>query len=150
MKPTIEEVREYFKDALEVRCAADYSLILKFSNVDFRETTDDGGGFYYTGETPNGVNHNKYAILFSISGSNKYAEITKYKTKGVKNPEAFETRYKDKEVNGMDVIDLIKHWDLNFNEGNVLKYLLRDKGDRIGDLKKIVDYTNRELNHLNK
>ena len=58
--------------------------------------------------------------------------------------------YKEREVNGMDVIDLIKHWDLNFNEGNILKYLLRDKENRIKDLTKIVDYTNREINYLNK
>lgn len=57
-------------------------------------------------------------------------------------------RYKSKEVNGMDVIDLCKHWNLNFNEGNILKYLLRDKGEDLLDMKKIADYANRELNHL--
>ncbi len=58
--------------------------------------------------------------------------------------------YKDKEVNGLDVIDLIKHWKLNFNEGNILKYLLRDKESRIKDLGKIVDYAQREIKYLNK
>ena len=57
-------------------------------------------------------------------------------------------RYKDREVNGMDVIDLCKHWNLNFNEGNILKYLLRDKGERQSDLIKISDYAERELNHI--
>ena len=55
--------------------------------------------------------------------------------------------YYSREVNGMDVIDLVKHWKLNFNEGNVLKYLLRDKGQDIEDLEKIIDYAQRELKH---
>ena len=57
-------------------------------------------------------------------------------------------RYKTREVNGMDVIDLCKHWDLSFNEGNILKYLLRDKGEDVLDMEKIIDYANRELKHL--
>ena len=56
-------------------------------------------------------------------------------------------RYKSREVNGMDVIDLVKHWNLNFNEGCILKYLLRDKGQDIEDLEKIIDYAQRELKH---
>ena len=56
--------------------------------------------------------------------------------------------YADKKVNGLDVIDLIKHWNLNFNEGNILKYLLRDKDNRIKDLTKIVDYAKREIKYL--
>ena len=58
------------------------------------------------------------------------------------------THYKTREVNGMDVIDLVKHWQLNFNEGNVLKYLLRDKGQDIEDLEKIIDYAQRDLKNL--
>jgi len=58
------------------------------------------------------------------------------------------THYKTSEVNGMDVIDLVKHWQLNFNEGNVLKYLLRDKGQDESDFVKIIDYAQRELKHL--
>lgn len=57
-------------------------------------------------------------------------------------------RYSSRKINGLDVIDLIKHWDLNFNEGNILKYLLRKKGDDISDMKKIADYANRESEHL--
>ena len=56
-------------------------------------------------------------------------------------------RYSSREVNGMDVIDLVKHWDLNFNEGNILKYLLRNKGEDVQDLEKIIDYAQRELKH---
>lgn len=58
------------------------------------------------------------------------------------------SRYSSREVNGMDVIDLVKHWNLNFNEGNILKYLLRDKGEDASDLYKIIDYAKRELDYL--
>ena len=57
-------------------------------------------------------------------------------------------RYSDREVNGMDVIDLAKYWNLNFNEGNILKYLLRDKGQDAGDMQKIADYAQREHKYL--
>ena len=58
--------------------------------------------------------------------------------------------YLTRTVHGMDVIDLVKHFNLNFNEGNVLKYLLRDKGQDIEDLEKIINYAQRELEHLKK
>ncbi len=57
-------------------------------------------------------------------------------------------RYKKKEVHGMDVIDLVNYWGLNFQEGNILKYLLRDKGEDESDLEKIIDYAQRELKRL--
>ena len=57
-------------------------------------------------------------------------------------------RYASREVNGMDVLDLINHWNLNFSEGCILKYLLRDKGEDISDFKKIADYANREVKRL--
>jgi len=57
-------------------------------------------------------------------------------------------RYKKKEVHGMDVIDLVNFWGLNFQEGNILKYLLRDKGEDESDLEKIIDYAKRELKRL--
>lgn len=56
-------------------------------------------------------------------------------------------RYASRQVSGMDVIDLVKHWNLNFNQGNILKYLLRDKGEDISDLEKIIDYAKRELDY---
>jgi len=59
-----------------------------------------------------------------------------------------EERYTSRLVHGMDVIELVKHWGLNFNEGNILKYLIRDKGEDISDMQKIGVYANRELKHL--
>ena len=51
---------------------------------------------------------------------------------------------------GLEAIDVIEAWDLNFNLGNVLKYVcragLKDKSDRKEDLEKAIWYINRELN----
>lgn len=52
-------------------------------------------------------------------------------------------------------IKIIEELDLNFNEGNVLKYLLRhgksaDNQERIKDLKKIMTYAQFEINRLGK
>ncbi len=58
--------------------------------------------------------------------------------------------YQKNTINGLDVIDMIKIFNLNFNEGNILKYLLRKKNQDIEDLTKIIDYANRELKHLNE
>jgi len=57
-------------------------------------------------------------------------------------------RYASREVSGMDVIDLVEHWNLSFSEGNILKYLLRKKGEDISDLEKIIDYANRRIEQL--
>jgi len=59
-------------------------------------------------------------------------------------------RYKSREINGMDVIELVEHWKLNFQEGNILKYLLRDKGQDYEDMVKISDYANREAELIKK
>lgn len=49
-----------------------------------------------------------------------------------------------------DVIDIVKHYDLNFNLGNVLKYVCRagKKEDIVKDLKKAIDYLEREVDYL--
>jgi len=59
-------------------------------------------------------------------------------------------RYASRELNGMDVIDLVQYWNLSFAEGNILKYLLRDKGEDIQDLEKIKVYADRRIKQLNK
>ena len=48
---------------------------------------------------------------------------------------------------GIEAIDVIESFDLNFRLGNVVKYILRAgrKGDRIEDLKKAMWYLNREI-----
>ena len=54
-------------------------------------------------------------------------------------------RYK---TNSIDVIDFCKLYDLNFNLGNVVKYVCRNKGTDKEDYKKAIDYLQRELKHL--
>lgn len=54
------------------------------------------------------------------------------------------------QTKAIDVIDFCKLYDLNFNEGNVIKYVsrARRKGTHLQDLKKAIDYLNREIKHL--
>jgi hypothetical protein len=51
-----------------------------------------------------------------------------------------------------DVIDFVKDNDLNFNEGNVIKYVVRcrKKGTHLQDLQKAKDYLEREIYYLTK
>ena len=48
----------------------------------------------------------------------------------------------------MEVIKIINHYDLNFELGNVLKYVLRadKKGNRKQDLQKALWYLQHEIN----
>ena len=49
-----------------------------------------------------------------------------------------------------DVIDICKDYNLNFNKGNVLKYIIRagKKDDELLDLLKAVDYLEREIKFI--
>tara|TARA_R100000951_G_C2525768_1_gene144867 strand:+ start:173 stop:397 length:225 start_codon:yes stop_codon:yes gene_type:complete len=53
---------------------------------------------------------------------------------------------------GYDVIDVIKDYQLNFNRGNILKYIIRagKKDNELKDLEKALDYLQREIKHLRK
>lgn len=51
-------------------------------------------------------------------------------------------------TNSIDVIDFVKLYDLNFNLGNVVKYVCRNKGTDLEDYKKAIDYLQREIKHL--
>lgn len=46
-----------------------------------------------------------------------------------------------------DLIDVINDYKLNFNRGNILKYICRadKKGTEIQDLEKALDYLQREI-----
>jgi len=44
--------------------------------------------------------------------------------------------------------DIIDEYSLDFYEGNALKYLLRDKDDRVEDLKKAMHYLEKRLEML--
>ena len=53
-------------------------------------------------------------------------------------------------VKGIEAIDIIESWDLNFSLGNAIKYILRSpyKGKQIEDLEKARWYIDREINRL--
>ena len=49
-----------------------------------------------------------------------------------------------------DLIDIISDYKLNFNRGNVLKYIVRagKKDDELQDLNKALDYIQREIQYV--
>jgi len=57
-----------------------------------------------------------------------------------------------KNTKNYDVIDICKDYKLNFNKGNILKYVIRagKKEDEIMDLLKAQDYLQREIDFLRK
>jgi hypothetical protein len=46
--------------------------------------------------------------------------------------------------------DIIDEYELDFYEGNALKYLLRRKGNRVEDLHKALHYIERKIEMLNE
>lgn len=55
-------------------------------------------------------------------------------------------------VKGIEPIDIIESWELNFSLGNVIKYTLRApyKENMVQDLEKAKWYLERELQRLKK
>ena len=53
---------------------------------------------------------------------------------------------------GIEPIDIIESWNLNFSLGNAIKYILRSpyKGKQIEDLEKARWYIDREIERLKK
>ena len=51
---------------------------------------------------------------------------------------------------GYDVINIAKDYNLNFNRGNIIKYVVRagKKDDELLDLLKAKDYLDREIEFL--
>lgn len=124
--PTLEEVKEHFKNAKEVRCLVDNQI---YDISDLEIIMDDKGRAEVI------LKDLRYCRLYKFE---KYAEIISYKdTKPSHYPQ------------GYDVIDFVKDNELNFNEGNVIKYVVRarKKGSHIEDLKKAKDYLEREIKH---
>jgi hypothetical protein len=62
----------------------------------------------------------------------------------VNNPPHYQTD------SGLQPIDVIEKFDLNFNLGNAIKYILRSgkKGNKRQDLEKAIYYLRREINNL--
>lgn len=52
-------------------------------------------------------------------------------------------------IGTIEVIDIIHDWKLDFNEGNIIKYVMRSKykGERVEDLEKALWYLEDLLKH---
>lgn len=127
MKPTLEEVKEHFKDALTIKCIQEGDV-----GVFSTEYYTDYGSDIYAGEKDS---RQCYRVWDDIKG---YADIVETKP-------TIPERYK---TNSIDVIDFCKLYDLNFNLGSIIKYACRKKDQDIEDLKKIIDFAQREIKHL--
>lgn len=57
-------------------------------------------------------------------------------------------------TDSIDVIDFCKGYNLNFNKGNIVKYICRagkkEKESELKDLQKALVYLQREINYLNQ
>lgn len=52
--------------------------------------------------------------------------------------------------NPFEAIKIIRHYGLSFELGNVIKYILRNKGSRVEDLQKAINYLKYEIEKLNE
>lgn len=55
-------------------------------------------------------------------------------------------------TDGIDIIEFCKMYELNFNRGNIVKYICRagKKDSELQDLRKALDYLQREIEHYEK
>ena len=62
---------------------------------------------------------------------------------------ATQMHYHNENNSNYDVIDFIKDYELNFNLGNVVKYIARlgKKDEKLRELRKALDYLQREIEH---
>ena len=105
-----------------------------------------GGSYFYGVKGINSYNDN---IVFGTKiTKSEYLQLTGREIKDEPthiNPELPNVPHYGGNNNHFEDIKIINHYNLNFNIGNVIKYVLRDKEDRISDLKKAVDYLNFEI-----
>lgn len=78
----------------------------------------------------------------------EWDELSKDLTEWInRKPEHYKT-------DSIDVIDFCKEYDLNFNKGNIIKYICRagkkENEPELKDLEKALVYLQREINYLNQ
>ena len=127
-KLTLKELKQHFKNAKDIKSVCGtFEQNININNIYLEEDcswcTEKGNILFVDGE---------------------YAEIISYKEE-TKKPKHYKT-------DSIDVIDFCKIYDLNFNAGNIVKYICRagKKGDRLEDLYKAKDYLEREIKHYEK
>jgi len=170
---TISYLTDKYKDATKVRCLATGGIYdVGIKDVYFR-SGGDKLHFYIDGF----IEGLSSAVLIYRGKVDEFAEIVEYKKneeKGEEPPEEdldaswdeflpkIEKRkpeHYDREEK-IDVIDFAKVYDLNFNEGNVVKYVARAGAklypektpleSKIIDLEKAKDYIEREIDYLSR
>ena len=74
---------------------------------------------------------------------NDFSDLQEESKSEISTPKHYQT-------NSIDVIDFCKLYNLNFNLGNIVKYACRvgKKDNDIEDLKKVIDYAQREIKFL--
>ncbi len=157
----LEEIKEDLKLAKRVKCASKgvwfdlcdkYGRPLEYEHI---ESETYGISYIYFKELQKDEDGLNWKTCIIIDSDLSVCDIEYYPSKPSLLDEldiiepSKPLRYASREVNGMDVIDLAEHWDLSFAEGNILKYLLRHKGEDISDLEKIIDYAGRRIKQLN-
>ena len=144
MKPTLEEVKEHFKDAKVVKCCEYGSLFDITKNIkEGIHEWQSGPNYYYCIDL---IQNN----CFLWSEANGYAEIVEYKSTVSNSDVSYKETPERYKTNSIDVIDFCKLYELNFNLGSIVKYACRKKDQDIEDLKKIIDFAKREIKHLEK
>ena len=111
-------------------------------NVDPFEMPDSGKGVYY--------DHSKIAKGEKVAPETKeYDNRERYQMKKFAELVNHPKHYNQGKI---EVIDAIMDWELDFIEGNVVKYVARSrhKSSRVGDLKKARWYLDYLINKLEK
>jgi hypothetical protein len=137
----IEEVKEHFKNAKIVLIIRGDGETMDMDDGEIKHLEDGYFHLFVNGSHISKSGKSGNLLYDSLEGT--FAKIIEYKE--IQSYSAIKPeRYKSREVNGMDVIDLAEHFKLNPQEFNILKYLLRDKGEDYEDMLKISDYALRE------
>lgn len=97
-----------------------------------KEKCVNGRSKYYTKHT------------FDLLTCEEFEEKKEKKVEAVNHPSHYNK--------GIEAIDIIESWELNFSLGNAIKYILRapHKGKQLEDLQKASWYINREIERLAK
>jgi|TARA_R110002020_G_scaffold13192_3_gene47619 hypothetical protein len=110
------------------------------------EKTDNVGGLYYDHSTVYERGKIDPFESFYVQENIERAQIKKLsKAEKVNHPAHYN-------AGKIEVIDAIVDWELDFIEGNVVKYVTRakHKGDQLGDLKKARWYLDYLIKNLEK
>ena len=81
---------------------------------------------------------------FSVTETDKDGNIS-FKKVDVMGRQVGGEHYKKHSIQPWSIID---DYALNYYEGNILKYLLRDKSNRVEDLEKLIHYAEKEISNL--